>query len=99
MKTGRVPGKCLILLLPEGKTVTACTATKDCMNYNYCRLIHIASYLNSLVPQFNKVAIDHLENNLRSRADGKTVVNMEDVFLNAALQFLSIVCMHVPSSV
>ena len=50
------------------------------------------SHLNSLVPVLNKVAREHLIDNLRSRADGETVVDMLKEFGNAALQVISMVC-------
>ena len=49
------------------------------------------SHLNSLVPVFNKVTKEHLIDNLRSRADGETVVDMLKEFGNATLQMISIV--------
>ena len=49
------------------------------------------SHLNSLVPVFNKVAREHFIDDLRSRADGETVVDMAKEFGNAALQVISMV--------
>ena len=50
------------------------------------------SHLNSLVPVFNKVAREHFIDNLRSRADGKTVVDLSKEFGNITLQMISMVC-------
>ena len=50
------------------------------------------SHLNSLVPKFNKVAKEHFIDNLRSRADGETVVDMLKEFNSATLQVISMVC-------
>ena len=47
--------------------------------------------MNSLVPQFNKVAREHLIDNLRERADGKTVVDMLKEFGSTTLQVISVV--------
>ena len=49
------------------------------------------SHLNSLVPVFNKVAKEHLIDNLRSRADGETVVDMLTEFNTTTLQVISVV--------
>ena len=54
-------------------------------------LFCIRSHLNSLVPVLNKVAKEHLIDNLRSRADGETVVDMLTEFGRATLQMISIV--------
>ena len=61
-------------------------------------IIPFCSHLNSLVPQINKVAKEHLIDNLRSRADGETVVDMAKEFGRATLEVISVVsacvCMH-----
>ena len=63
---------------------------------NGCTIVFIqtlsfCSHLNSLVPVFNKVAREHFIDNLRSRADGETVVDMLKEFGNATLQMISTV--------
>ena len=55
----------------------------------------MCSHLNSLVPQFNKVAKEHFIDNLRSRADGETVVDMAKEFNSTTLQVISVVCESV----
>lgn len=57
-------------------------------------IIYIASYLNSLVPQVNEVAIVQAIDNLRNRADGKTIVDMEKEFMNIIIQIFSVVCIY-----
>ena len=52
----------------------------------------VYSHLNSLVPQFNKVAKEQLIDNLGSRADGETVVDMLKEFNSTTLQVISVVC-------
>ena len=49
------------------------------------------SHLTSLVPQINKVAREHFIDNLRSRADGETVVDMVKEFGRAMLDVVSVV--------
>ena len=49
------------------------------------------SHLTSLVPQINKVAREHFIDNLRSRADGETVVDMLKEFSRATLDVISVV--------
>ena len=49
------------------------------------------SHLTSLVPQINKVAREHFIDNLRSRADGETVVDMLKEFGRATLDVISMV--------
>ena len=43
------------------------------------------------MPVFNKVAREHFIDNLRSRADGKTMVDMMKEFGNVTLQMISMV--------
>ena len=50
------------------------------------------SHLNSLVPVFNTVAREHFIDDLRSRADGETVVDMAKEFGDATLHMISMVC-------
>ena len=50
------------------------------------------------MPQFNKVATEHLIDNLRTRADGKTVVDMRKEFGSTTLQVISWVCVLYTSS-
>ena len=52
----------------------------------------MCSHLNSLVPQFNKVGKEHFIDNLRSRADGETLVVMAKEFNSTTLQVISVVC-------
>ena len=53
-------------------------------------IVNFRSHLNSLVPQLNKVAIEQIDN-LKSRADGETVVDVAKEFGNAALEVISVV--------
>ena len=53
------------------------------------------SHLTSLVPQINKVAREHFIDNLRSRADGETVVDMLKEFGRATLDVISVVSASV----
>ena len=57
------------------------------------------SYLNSLVPVFNKVAREHFIDNLRSRADGETVVDMLKEFGDSTLEVISMVSEYVTRAV
>ena len=49
------------------------------------------SHLNSLVPQFNKVAREHFIDKLRTKADGQTMVDLLNEFGNTTLQMISTV--------
>ena len=60
------------------------------VQYTIILIIMFLSHLNSLVPQLNKVAMEQIDN-LRSRADGETVVDMAKEFGNAALEVISVV--------
>ena len=80
--TGKNEEEHLILHLLEGKVVHSRLASMSCILY---------SHLNSLVPVFNKVAREHFIDDLRSRADGHTVVDMMQEFGNVTLQMISMV--------
>ena len=85
--TGNHEGEHLILHLLEGTGIVA-----EGMHTMYWSLYHtFCSHLNSLVPQLNKVAREHFIENLRSRADGETVVDMAKEFGNATLEVISTV--------
>ena len=47
------------------------------------------------MPQFNAVATKHLIDELRHHADGKSVVDMQEVFSRVTLEVISLVSMHV----
>ena len=47
------------------------------------------------MPVFNKVAREHVIDNLRSRADGETVVDMAKEFCDATLQSVSVILAQV----
>ena len=47
------------------------------------------SYLKELVPVFNKAAKSVIEERMRSHADGKTVVDLKEVFYQVAFQIIS----------
>ena len=82
MMTGNIERGHLIQRLLEGRI----------LNYDfYCFYHAFCSYLNSLVPMFNKVTREHLIDNLRSRADGETVVDMLTEFNTTTLQVISMV--------
>ena len=63
--------------------------------YAHDVLITFCSHLNSLVPQLNNVTREHFIDNLRSRADGETVVDMAKEFGNAMLEVISMVSITV----
>ena len=68
-------------------TQSSVLASFQC-HFSFC----IVSHLDTLVPQFNKVAREFLIDNLRERADGKTVVDMWNEFGKTTLQVISVVC-------
>ena len=82
MRNGSLEEEYLILPLPEG---TVCGYDSDWSN----GVILVCSFLNSLVPEFNKVAKKHMIDDLKVRADGKTTVDMRVEFGNATLQVIS----------
>ena len=47
------------------------------------------SYLKELIPVFNKAAKSVIEERMRSNADGKTVVDIKEVFYQVAFQIIS----------
>ena len=55
--------------------------------YIYIILFH--SYLKELVPVFNKAAKSVIEERMRNNADGKTVVDLKEVFHQVAFQIIS----------
>ena len=93
MMTGRNEEEHSILHLPE--SMWACSVHSMSSNI----YLPFYSHLNSLVPVFNKVAREHFIDNLRSRADGETVVDMLTEFGNATLQMISMVYATVIESV
>ena len=84
--TGSHEEEHLILHLLEGNHLFE---DRQCVMY---AISSFCSHLNSLVPAFNKVAREHFIDNLRSRADGETVVDMAKEFGNATLHMISMVC-------
>ena len=54
-----------------------------------CILHCFHSYLKELVPVFNKAAKSVIEERMRSHADGKTVVDLKEVFYQVAFQIIS----------
>ena len=47
------------------------------------------SYLKELVPVYNKVAKSVIEERMKGNADGKTVVDVKEVFDQVAFQIIS----------
>ena len=86
MMTGNIEEEHLILHSLEGNNLFE---NRQCLMY---AISSFCSHLNSLVPVFNKVAREHFIDDLRSRADGETVVDMAKEFGDATLHMISMVC-------
>ena len=82
MMSGRIVEEFMILPLREGSVKSKMLAF---MKNN----LYFSSYLKELVPVYNKVAKSVLEEKMKGSADGKTVVDVKEVFDRVAFQIIS----------
>ena len=59
------------------------------VSFNIKNSLYFTSYLKELVPVYNKVAKSVIEERMKGNADGKTVVDVKEVFDQVAFQIIS----------